>query len=446
MPSLDTIQKLSLTAAQIEFWDAAQQLNPPSATSYAAEYVEIHGAILPNLFEQALRQVIQESDTLQVRFVNDFEKPLQFIDYTSRTWKLPFFDLSEEQKSREIAVTWMEKSVSQALDLSKAPLFTFALFKITDDCFFWYQGYPHIMIDGFGMMLIAKRVAAVYTALVSGTEPAKCRFSPLMNLVSEDAAYHCSEQLEMDRCYWLERFRDSPKTTTLASQQLMLSRDCLPDIRQTAYISSAETSSLYAVTKQALNVTLAQLITAAVATYIHHMTGTQDVILSVVTMGRMTSKERRVPGMTANMLPFRLKVLSTMSLYELCQQAFQEMLFLKRHQRYHGSQLHRELVSLNNAQGTFGTEVNVMCFDYNLRFSEHTATTHNISAGTTDDIMINVSDRHDGCGLRIDFDGSPQYYTLDDLDQHLKRFLVCLKVLVCHPFKSIASLDFDLVS
>lgn len=437
MSSIHTIQKLSLTAAQLEFWEVAQELNPASSTSYAAEYIEIHGPVLPNLFEQALRQVIQESEILQVRFVNEVNGPHQIIDYVSSAWTLPFFDLSKEQDPQITAVAWMQKSLSQTVDLTKAPLFTFALFKAADDCFFWYQGYPHIIVDGFGLMLIAKRVAKIYTALVSGKLPNKSCFEPLSTLVNEDAAYRASEQLAIDHRYWLERFADHPKTTTLTSQQLMPSRGYLPDLRQTTYISSTDTNSLYTATKQTIKTTLAQLITAATAVYIHHMTGTQDVILSVVAMARMASGERRVPGMTANMLPFRMNVQPTMSLYELCQQAAKEMAFLRQHQRYRGGDLHRELISLDNGQGAFGTEVNVMCFDYNLCFSEYATTTHNVSAGTTDDIMINVSDRRDRRGLRIDFDGSPQYYTPDDLNQHQQRFLSSLKCLVGNPFSSI---------
>ncbi|KAF1027640.1 MAG: Dimodular nonribosomal peptide synthase [Burkholderia plantarii] len=44
----------------------------------------------------------------------------------------------------------------------------------------------------------------------------------------------------------------------------------------------------------------------------------------------------------------------------------------------------------------FGPELNVMAFDYDLRFGSSRAIAHNLSVGTTDDLMLTVSDRRNG--------------------------------------------------
>jgi hypothetical protein len=122
------------------------------------------------------------------------------------------------------------------------------------------------------------------------------------------------------------------------------------------------------------------------------------------------------------MLPLRLTHLP-MPLWALAQQVSKEMDDLRRHQRYRMGELHREIASLRNSQGVFGTEFNVMTFDYDLRFGPYRATSHNISVGTTDDFMVNLTDRRDGGPFRFDFDASPQYYTRALVSRHADGFL-----------------------
>ncbi|WP_237577408.1 condensation domain-containing protein, partial [Mycetohabitans sp. B5] len=59
----------ALTTAQTEIW-LAQQLHPGSPIYNIAQYTVIEGVIEPAVFEAALRQVIDEADTLRLQFVD----------------------------------------------------------------------------------------------------------------------------------------------------------------------------------------------------------------------------------------------------------------------------------------------------------------------------------------------------------------------------------------
>ncbi|MDP3530250.1 condensation domain-containing protein [Methylicorpusculum sp.] len=439
------VLSLPLTSAQLEFWCAACEVEPPSARSFASEYIEIHGPISTHLFQQALTHVVEDSETLRVSFVDTVDGPRQMVYTASPHWELPFLDLTSDPDPKGAAIAWMEHTLARPLELSKWPQFTFALFKITDNRFFWFQSYPHIMMDGFGLMLIAKRVAEIYTSLAADETPGAHDFKPLRVLVEEDEKYRASGRSSIDQGRWREHYADKPSSITLAGKPLLPSRDNMQDLRRTVYLSPGDTDNLMAIVKNTIKVTLAQFISAATVAYVSRMTRKTNIItLGLVSMVRTTSKERRVPGMAANILPFRLSVLQSMSITELSRQAATELALIKQIQRYRGGDLGGELSSLKNKQGVFGMEVNVMCFDYDLHFYGYSSTTHNIAAGTTDDIMINVSDRRDGCGLRIDFDGSPQYYTIDDLDKHQTSFLKLLMCAADFPDTPLEDLDFIL--
>ena len=69
----------------------------------------------------------------------------------------------------------MKADLARPIDPTRGPLFGFALFKASATRFFWYARYHHIVLDGFGMWLVARRVAEVYTALCAGTGIARRR-------------------------------------------------------------------------------------------------------------------------------------------------------------------------------------------------------------------------------------------------------------------------------
>ncbi len=68
-----------------------------------------------------------------------------------------------------------------------------------------------------------------------------------------------------------------------------------------------------------------------------------------------------------------------------------------------------------------------MPFDYGLDFAGARGITHNLSAGPVDDLSINVYDRTDGSGLRIDVDANPEVYSESDIKHHQQRILQLLQ-------------------
>ena len=100
----------------------------------------------------------------------------------------------------------MKADLARPIDPVRGPLFGFALFKASATRFFWYARYHHIVLDGFGMWLVARRVAEVYSALCAGQVAHGDAFGSLRACSNEDAAYRASGQLDEDRHYWPGRF------------------------------------------------------------------------------------------------------------------------------------------------------------------------------------------------------------------------------------------------
>src|SRR5262245_4942138 len=118
---------LPLLAAQREIW-LAQKVETDSRLYNIAEYIEIDGAVDPALFEAALRQVLEEAEALRVRIVEGADGPRQMLDGALQ-WSLPYIDVSAESDPLGAAKNWMESDLDRVVELSRGPLFTFALFK-----------------------------------------------------------------------------------------------------------------------------------------------------------------------------------------------------------------------------------------------------------------------------------------------------------------------------
>lgn len=417
-----------LSAAQMEIW-LAQQINPRSPVYNICQFTEIHGAVDSALFEAALRQVVAEAESFCLQFIESSDGIQQFVSLPD--WSLPVIDLSAEVDPQAAAEAWMKADYEQPTDLLNNLPFGFALLKVAPDRFFWYQRCHHIAMDGAGGRLIAQRMAQVYSARVNGVVAQERPFGPVALLLENDVRYRASAYFTKDREYWLARCADWPNAVTLADRQAPALHHRL---RQTAYLSS-QTMRAYASDASGL----AQFITAAVAAYLHRLTGAQDVVLGFPVPARFGAG-RRIPGMTSNVMPIRLTVQPDTSLTSLIEQAAREIQHGFRHQRYRCEELQREL-RLAPGRLLFGPTINLMPFDDDLRFGKHASTTHNLVNGPVEDLMIAVYVLPGDSPLRIDFDANPALYTANELIAHQRRFLKFLDALVTKPTQPINGID-----
>ncbi|MEC1430105.1 non-ribosomal peptide synthetase DhbF [Bacillus subtilis] len=420
MPDTKDLQ-YSLTGAQTGIW-FAQQLDPDNPIYNTAEYIEINGPVNIALFEEALRHVIKEAESLHVRFGENMDGPWQMIN-PSPDVQLHVIDVSSEPDPEKTALNWMKADLAKPVDLGYDPLFNEALFIVGPDRFFWYQRIHHIAIDGFGFSLIAQRVASTYTALIKGQTAKSRSFGSLQAILEEDTDYRGSEKYEKDRQFWLDRFADAPEVVSLADRAPRTSNSFL---RHTAYLPPSDVNALKEAARY-FSGSWHEVMIAVSAVYVHRMTGSEDVVLGLPMMGRIGSASLNVPAMVMNLLPLRLTVSSSMSFSELIQQISREIRSIRRHHKYRHEELRRDLKLIGENHRLFGPQINLMPFDYGLDFAGVRGTTHNLSAGPVDDLSINVYDRTDGSGLRIDVDANPEVYSESDIKLHQQRILQLLQ-------------------
>ena len=409
-----------LSAAQFGIW-VAQRLAPASPMYNIGEYLEILGPVDPKLFETALRRVVAETDALHLRVVETANGPQQSIRLNP-AWELPFIDVSAAADPRAAVEAWMRNDMARVVDITVGPLFGYALFHAAPDRFFWYARYHHLCNDGVGGFLIAQRLAAIYTALAEGRAVQATSPGSLFDLLEEEAAYRGSVRYGRDRAYWGEQLAYRPEPVTLSGKPPIQANGSL---RQTAWVPRSMVDALCTLgTVQGLS--LASVVTAATVLYLYRLTGEQDVTLGMAVSARTGARLRGIVGMVSNVLPLRLFIDPQAGFGDLLQQTVRQLRQLLRHQCYRGEELRHDLGLAPTDPEVYGTIVNVMPFDYDLRFAGHGVRACNVGNWPVADLQLVVYDRQDDGALCIEFCANPEHYTAETTAEHQQRFLTLL--------------------
>ncbi|MGW1596877.1 amino acid adenylation domain-containing protein [Streptomyces sp. NPDC002343] len=425
---MPTPERRPLLAAQEGIW-AGQQLDTGSPAYNTAEYLRIAGPLDTAVFDRALRHVVAETEALNVTFDTDGTgRPWQ-IGTPAGDWRTHIADLTADPDPYAAALAWMDQDTARPVDLTRGPVFGHALLRTAPEEFLWYHRVHHIALDGFGLSLVARRVARVYTALMAGEPVPRSGFGTLGSVLAEERAYRRSARRTKDRAYWTARYADRPPVPTPAGRSALPARTFH---RHVTDLGPAAAGRLRTVARE-LSVTWPETLLAATVAHLHRLTRAPEIVLSVPAMGRLGSVSLRVPAMVRNILPLRVPVTPDDSLRALALRVSRELRAALPHQRYRYERLRRDLKLVGGRRRLSGPGVNIMPFEYDLTFAGHPSTVHNVSAGPVDDLAVNVYDRGDGTGLRVAVDANPDLYTESETAAFQEGLLALLAEALADP-------------
>ncbi|MFE2442996.1 amino acid adenylation domain-containing protein [Streptomyces sp. NPDC059426] len=426
-----------MTDGQRGIWYAVQgdSANPLFGL---AERVDIQGPVDAGLFEAALRRVVDETEALRVSFGEDADGPYQVVA-PQLDWPFHLVDVSGADDPEAAVRDWTSADQRRPVDLTAGPLFTFALFRLAEDRYVWYQRHHHIALDGLSVGMVARRVAAVYSAAAAGERCPESGHGGLRELIEADAAYGGSEEIAGDRRYWAEQLADRPEAQGLTAQPTRY-----PDGPLLRVVSTLEPAAVESIRSLAREVGTAwpTVAVAAQALYLHRITGRTDVVLALPVAARPGGDAANVPGMVSNLVPLRLSVRPGDTVAGLLGQVSRRMRGALRHQRYRYEELRRDVGALADGRRLVGPRVNIIMFDYDLDFGGHPGVVHNLTIGHDDDLTVVVDNRAGDGGLRVELNASPELYSAAEVERHGERLTGLLRALGAGaPDRPLGALD-----
>ncbi|GAB2642561.1 non-ribosomal peptide synthetase [Nocardia goodfellowii] len=420
-----------LTVAQQEIW-AYTTLLGTDRRYLISGYVQLHGRIEPDLFEQALRNVVARSETLRVRLDHTGPEPMQVLeDCTGFPLRRGDFGTAPDPLAAALAA--LDPELARPYDLTTAPLFDHYLFDLGAAGHLWGIKAHHVIFDGGASLALIREVARVYTALLAG-QPAPTEIhDTVAGFVDADLRYRASRRFTEDRAFWAERLAglpDAPMFTHPPARQ----RASGP-IRRSG-TPTAHDWSQFCGAAEAFEVDWSALLAATIALLLHADTGARTVVLGVSVPAK---RSWRALGMTSNVVGLRLTVDPTASIRALAQHAQAEFRKLLRHQHYRRFDLLADGTAPGGEHRVIGPVLNILPIPTELRFGDVRATLTPVSTGGTEVFGIGV---YAGAGApRIDFDTAADRCDPEALARLHEHFLSTLNaVAAATPATPIARL------
>lgn len=417
--------RLPLTAAQSWVW-YAQNADPDNPVYKAAEYIDIDGSIDLSLLRSAVRQAVEDTGALRARFGADEDgTPWQeVVDQLS--WPFPVVDLRQAADPWTAAREWMSTDLERPMDLTSAPLFSFAVLRISEQRSLVYFGVHHVLLDGYGLALFLQRVAEVYSALEQDQQVPPSTLGTLAQLVEDDLQYQRSERFVQDRQFWMEQLAGVTEIVTPAGDRPAATARSF--LRETETVPGPVADRLRALARRARS-SLPTVAMAAFGLYVHRVTRADDLLLELVVSGRQGPVARGVPGMLTSAPPLRVQMHPGITVGELLRETAVRARGVLQHQRYPSMYLPADLGLAGIGDVPEPAAINIMGYSGNLHFGEHRVRSNNISNGSVENLTVNLYDRADDGSLRVDFNANPELYGPEENALQLREYVQLLTEL-----------------
>ncbi|MGG8272285.1 enterobactin non-ribosomal peptide synthetase EntF [Klebsiella sp. 141161] len=421
--------RLPLVAAQPGIWMAERLSTLPGAWS-VAHYVELRGNLDPALLSKAIVAGLKQADTLSMRFCEDNGEAWQWVDDAREFAEPQSVDLRQQADPHMSALTLMQSDLGQNLRVDSGnPLVCHQLMRVGDDCWYWYQRYHHLLVDGFSFPAITRQIAAIYRAWQRGEETPDSPFTPFAEVVEEYQRYYGSEAWQRDKAFWQAQRQALPSPASLSDAPLA-GRATSSDIwRLKLEADPAVFSQLAASAPQCQRADLALALTTL---WLGRLCGRMDYAAGFIFMRRMGSAALTATGPVLNVLPLAVNIDAQETLAQLATRLSGQLKKMRRHQRYDAEQIVRDSGKAAGDEPLFGPVLNIKVFDYQLDIDDVQAQTHTLATGPVNDLELALfPDEHGGLSLEI-LANKARY---DDvtLNRHVSRLTSLLAQFAANP-------------
>lgn len=298
-------------------------------------------AIDPALLNQVVNLIVARYDSMRLTMVEDAaDESLPVRQYTAAAAELYLNRIM--MNSLEECRDWAYAQAAIPFALFDGPLYHFAILETREKIGLFVKLH-HLISDGYTLKWLSQEIMRVYGMLQDGKEPDGDAFS-YAEFLEREQNYKASDEYELDRQYWTNKFATLPEEVNLHFSQRKV--DTIKSSRQRCFIDQAVKKAMDKGCR-AHRTTIIRLLLAALAAYIYRVTGQQDFVMGVPFHGRQTRREKAAPGMFVSTLPMRFILTEEMNFTALVQAVNREVSESLEHSNYPYDQLAIDLKELH---------------------------------------------------------------------------------------------------
>ncbi|MDD4885397.1 MAG: amino acid adenylation domain-containing protein [Thiomonas sp.] len=329
--------------------------------------VSIDGALDAPLLQRAMQDVVAAEPMLRA-WVADTPGGPQWQIAPALDWALPYTDWFAQTGSPLHAAEHAARDIAARKAKGIAPsgpaLWRSSLYRTGPAQYEWLLCFNHLLLDGYGILLVGQRICHRYNALAAcdtGTlepGPSYARF-----VAHEQNAAH-SPRHARDRAFWEGRMADIDTAASVVSTPDL---QALPVPVQHRWEVSAARWQRYLQRAAEHGLSPAQGVMFFLASYLAKVLGQTDILIGMPLHNRRDAIDKQTIGLFVNTLPLRLVADANATLPDMMRALADDTRQVLRHQHY---PLDRVLTRLPPRQGIAGMHFDLIVSFEN--FAPHT--------------------------------------------------------------------------
>jgi natural product biosynthesis luciferase-like monooxygenase protein/amino acid adenylation domain-containing protein/FkbM family methyltransferase len=301
-------EPLPLSFAQQRLW-FIQQLDPANVAYNMAAATRLEGTLDADALRRALDTVVQRHEALRTVFAPGDGEPVQRV-LAAMPVALETDDLGDVDPADADAEVERRAGLEQArpFDLAAGPLLRARLLRLTPERHVLLLVMHHVVGDGWSRGIIVREISALYTAYVTGREPA---LAPLPVQYPDYAVWQRArmqgERLEAQLGYWTDKLAGAPPTLELPADRPRPARLSFAGRTHRFPLPADAADALRALAREE-GATLFMVLLAAFKTLLARYTGQGDLVVGTPVANRGRAETEGLVGFFANTLALRTEL------------------------------------------------------------------------------------------------------------------------------------------
>lgn len=418
--------RLRLTPAQLGVW-AAEQVTPGADAFRISQLVWLDGEIDPPLLAHAITLAVSEAQVLGYRpVVGDDGVPM--LDAVAAPSLEPTV-VEHGRPDSEIRSAALARCRRRGLGSSRFESDS-SIHRRLDGGWAWEFSTHHLLLDAYGLGLVTRRVAEVYTALAGGLSVPERWFGDYASVV--DGAGVGAGDSEQ---FWAAKFEEVSETSAVgfdSSRQFFLT-----DARGQGRVADEVAASIDALARSA-RVTWSDVVALGWGLFTSARDGRDLFAVRLPQMNRSGGVALRTPAMLVGAAQVTLRVSPSETVAELVQRVRGEMREVVGHQMA-GETLAR---LWPNGPEDYAAlpQLNVKAFDYDYGFGSIAGRQETVTSGPAGrlDLMVYRDRVH---GFAVDLTSSDAAATAESVTETAAAFVGFLGRLSGAPDTRVSTLD-----
>ena len=302
-PAIESVGEgtvLPLTENQQALWFEIHRGGKASQAYHEVTALRWDGEADPAVWRGALRQVIGRHEALRCVF-DERGETQRILDQVPIA--LPFVDLTALPATRrENELECLLRHLGQrSFDVTTGPLWRCVLARLAEDAHVLGLVFHHLIIDGWSLSIIGQELYSCYAAQRSGQPielPPVARFQDYVRSQTEP------QRLEEDEAYWLTRFQTLPAVFEPPTDRPRPPISSFSGSQVHRMLDTSLVAGLEQLSSQN-NGTLVMTLLAGYQTFLHGLTGQDDLVVGVGAAGQSAVPGQRLVGYCLHVLPLR---------------------------------------------------------------------------------------------------------------------------------------------